>query len=379
MGSGGARDSSSTSIRVLVAEDELLLRETLCELVGTTPGFELVAAAANAVEAVEASGRLHPDVALLDVRLSAAGGPLAALDIGRASPGTRIVALADGDGGAHVLDMVRSGAIGYVEGSAGDEIVDAIRRAARGQSSLSAELLAALVSVAEPTADGELAPPGRQAGLSHLVAAEEEERRRIAAEIHDDSIQVMTAASMRLQILRRELSGETQLSRFTDLQETVQLAIVRLRRLLTELHPPALDAEGVPAALRMHMDELSARSSTGYRLVDELGRQPASATRVTLYRIGRELLVNVEKHAAAANATVTLAERDGGYGLRVEDDGVGFEPGPPRPGELGLEAIRQRIELADGSIRIDSDPGRGTTVDVWIPELAEPSMNAGDA
>jgi PAS domain S-box-containing protein len=212
----------------------------------------------------------------------------------------------------------------------------------------------------------------RRAVLSHLVSAEEEERRRIAADIHDDSIQVMTAAGMRLQILRRELSDTKQLERLAELERTVQLAIARLRHLLFVLHPPALDTEGISAALRMHLDEAAPRSPTRYRLVDRLGAQPPQATRVTMYRIARELLVNVEKHAEAKNATVTLSEADGGYLVKIVDDGVGFASEvEPEPGHLGLEAVRQRTELAGGWLRIESTAGEGTTIDFWIPALRD--------
>jgi PAS domain S-box-containing protein len=221
-------------------------------------------------------------------------------------------------------------------------------------------------------ADLERDVSARRAVLAHLVSAEEEERRRIAADIHDDSIQVMTAAGMRLQIFRRELRDPIQLERLAELERTVQLAIARLRHLLFALHPPALDHEGVSAALRLHLDEAAARSKTSYRLVDRLTVQPPDATRVTVYRIARELLVNVEKHAHAENATVTLAELDGGYLVNVADDGVGFSfEHEPLPGHLGLEAVRQRTELAGGWLRIESMPGEGTTVDFWIPALRD--------
>ncbi|MDX6563943.1 MAG: hypothetical protein QOD65_3757 [Gaiellales bacterium] len=208
----------------------------------------------------------------------------------------------------------------------------------------------------------------RQALLGHLVAAGEEERARIAGDIHDDSIQAMTAAGMRLQILRRKLEDGEQVKLLDELEETIQLSIARLRHLLFELRPPVLDNEGLSAALRLYMEEAD-DTSTHYRLEDKLRSQPVAETRVILYRIVQEALTNVRKHAGAATVTVALHEREGGYLARVTDDGAGFLPDDanPMPGHLGLAAMRERATLAGGWLRIDTLPGRGTTVEIWLP------------
>jgi PAS domain S-box-containing protein len=207
--------------------------------------------------------------------------------------------------------------------------------------------------------------------LAHLVDAGEEERGRIANAIHDDSIQAITAAGMRLQILRRSLDDPDHLRLLGELEKTIQLSITRLRHLLFELHPPALDTEGLSAALEMYLRETRAEGATSHSLEDNLSVQPPPQVRTILYRIVQEILANVRKHAQAANATIVLDQRDYGYRVRVSDDGVGFAPGKlkPVPGHLGLGAMRDRASLAGGWLRIDSAPGSGTTVEVWIPEL----------
>jgi signal transduction histidine kinase len=212
----------------------------------------------------------------------------------------------------------------------------------------------------------------RRAVLAHLVSAGEEERRRIAGDIHDDSIQVMTAAGMRLQILRRSITEPEQLRRLSDLEQTIQLSISRLRHLIFELRPPALDNEGLSAALRAYLDEAGETAGTSYRLDDQLAAEPPEATRVILYRIAQEALTNIRKHADAENATVTLDASNDGYHVRVRDDGVGFTPEAvlPRPGHLGLAAMRERAELAGGWLRIESAPSDGTTIEFWIPSDA---------
>jgi PAS domain S-box-containing protein len=209
----------------------------------------------------------------------------------------------------------------------------------------------------------------RRAVLAHLVSAGEEERRRIAGDIHDDSIQVMTAAGMRLQILRRSITEPEQLRLLSELERAIQLSISRLRHLIFELRPPALDNEGLSAALRAYLDEAGETAGTSYQLDDRLAEEPPEATRVILYRIAQEALTNIRKHADAENATVTLDGSDNGYHVRVRDDGVGFTPDTalPRPGHLGLAAIRERAQLAGGWLRIESAPNEGTTIEFWIP------------
>jgi PAS domain S-box-containing protein len=209
----------------------------------------------------------------------------------------------------------------------------------------------------------------RRAVLAHLVSAGEDERQRIAADIHDDSIQVMTAAGMRLEILERSVSDPEQLAFLAPLQQTIALAISRLRHLLFELRPPVLDHEGLGPALRMYLEVADEQTATSYELDDRLSSQPPEAARLILYRIAQEVLTNVRKHAGAAKAFVTLSCREGGYLVRVVDDGVGFPMGAagPRPGHLGLAAIRERAELAGGWLRVRSEPGSGTTVEFWVP------------
>ncbi|MEP6910898.1 MAG: PAS domain S-box protein [Actinomycetota bacterium] len=214
--------------------------------------------------------------------------------------------------------------------------------------------------------------------LAHLVGAGEEERGRIAAAIHDDSIQAITAAGMRLQILRRSLEDPEQLQLLGELEKTIQLSISRLRHLLFELHPVALDTEGLAAALEDYLKETRMPGAPSYRVENNLSLQPVPPLRTMLYRIIQELLANVHKHAQADNVSVVLDERDYGYRVRVRDDGIGFVPGQLEavPGHLGLSAMRERAALAGGWLRIDSSPGEGTVVDVWIPS---PVLDSGPA
>ncbi len=217
----------------------------------------------------------------------------------------------------------------------------------------------------------------RRAVLARVVSAGEEERRQIAADIHDDSIQVMTAAGMRLQILRRSLETPDQVGRLEDLEETIQLSIARLRHLIFELRPPALDLDGLGAALRAYVEDLEIETGLRCEIDDQLTDEPPEATRVVLYRIAQEVLTNVRKHADASEVSIAISNDGSCYRVRIVDDGIGFTPDLTyrRPGHLGLASIRERAELAGGSLEIESSPGNGTTVEYWVdPDAAGGSV-----
>jgi PAS domain S-box-containing protein len=206
--------------------------------------------------------------------------------------------------------------------------------------------------------------------LERVVAAQEEERLRIAADIHDDSVQVMSAVGIRLESLHRLVEGE-QVSRAVEqLQETVTSAVDRLRQLMFELRPAALDREGLVPALRTYLSRTGDESELVCTLLNHLVTEPPEATRLALYRIVQEAVTNVRKHAAATRVTVALDQRDDGTLVRVVDDGRGFggEDGPgSRPGHLGLSAMREQAEMVRGRFQVWSRPGAGTTVEVWVP------------
>ena len=183
--------------------------------------------------------------------------------------------------------------------------------------------------------------------LVRLVASGEDERRRIAADIHDDSIQAITAAGMRLQMLRATVDQPLQLDLITDIEGTIRISINRLRHLLFELLPPMLDTDGLTAALHTALHEAGKDTATSFQLEDELTSQPSAETGLILYRITQEALANVRKHAQAASTTIRLDEIDDGFRVRVTDDGVGFVSDHARsaPGHLGLTAMHERAEL----------------------------------
>jgi PAS domain S-box-containing protein len=205
---------------------------------------------------------------------------------------------------------------------------------------------------------------------ARLLQAQEEERARIADDIHDDSIQAMTAVGIRLQtIMQRGPAGDREPD-LRKLEETVAHAIRRLRYLLFELRPRVLDEEGLSAALHTFAMVMQEQTHTTVDVESRLVEEPPGETRLILYRIAQEALANVRKHAEAHRVSVTVEPSDGGYLVRIEDDGVGFDPASlegSRPGHLGLTAMKERAEMSGGWCRVTSEPGRGTKVEFWMP------------
>jgi PAS domain S-box-containing protein len=212
----------------------------------------------------------------------------------------------------------------------------------------------------------------RQRLLGRLVVAQEEERQRLAGDIHDDPIQVMAAAAVRLDMVERAAIGTAAGETLERTAETVQQAIDRLRNLVFELRPPALDREGLAAAIRQYLDQLASAAGIDVALQDDLPAEPPREIRTAAYRIVQEALTNVRKHAGARSVRVDLQWRDGGIATVVTDDGVGFragaDPSTPRPGHIGLQSMRERAEALGGWWRIESRPQGGTRMEFWLPD-----------
>jgi PAS domain S-box-containing protein len=220
----------------------------------------------------------------------------------------------------------------------------------------------------------------RQALLHHLIQAREEERARIAADIHDDAIQLMSAANLRLQQLRLRLRDQAAQRILDKLQEALTLSSIHLRQLIFDLRPPSLIDDNLGAALRVYLEEMRSDSGIGYRLDYRLSARPPDSTALLIYRNVREALANVRRHSRASTVSVELLTVEDGYLVRVADDGVGYDPADieDRPGHLGLVLMRERAELAGGWCRIESSPGAGTTVEFWVPlGVSSTEPNAG--
>jgi signal transduction histidine kinase len=229
------------------------------------------------------------------------------------------------------------------------------------------------------TAAVEAAHEERHRLLGELVMAADDERRRIAADVHDDTIQELAAVDMRLQLLRRRLSeggeggegsGEGGAARDTalvdDVRSMVHEAAGRLRQLLFDLEPPSM-TRGIVTVLDLTARRIFEATDVEVTVTGSPGVEPDAATLSTLYRVAREALNNTYKHAGASHVHVDVSGADGAVTVTIDDDGTG--PGAARtaPGHLGIVSMRERVELARGRFEIGERPGGGTRVRMTVP------------
>ena len=225
------------------------------------------------------------------------------------------------------------------------------------------------------------APPRRLAEqrrrlLGLLVEVQEDERSRIAADVHDDSVQALAAVDLRLSLVRRQpgrgrrRARDARQPRARD--ETVNDATYRLRHLLFDLESPAQRAD-LPTALREAATFLLEEAGVRWRVTGDADLDLSPGERVTAYRVAKEAMVNVRKHARATSAEIRLDRHEGGLLLTVTDDGEGVDPTAlrDRPGHLGITGMRDRAEIAGGRLQVNSVPGRGTEVRLWIPHQVD--------
>jgi two-component system, chemotaxis family, CheB/CheR fusion protein len=218
---------------------------------------------------------------------------------------------------------------------------------------------------------------------SELVASEQRVRHRIARTLHDDLQQMLYAAEMQLQFLREDAAREVQ----DGLEEVLELVTGSLgvtRQLTVELSPPVLKGEGLPEALAWlanYMHEVY-----GLQVLLEVTGDPQmdyEEQRILLFQIVRELLFNVVKHASVRQARVTLREAEDGIVLAVSDEGKGFDVPAVLAednGGFGLYNVRERLGLFGGAVDIDSKPGDGTRVSLFLPRVTpDPPEQLGRA
>jgi two-component system, NarL family, sensor histidine kinase DegS len=199
--------------------------------------------------------------------------------------------------------------------------------------------------------------------LRRLIDIQERERQLVSYEIHDGLAQYLAGAIMHLEAhLHAHESHE-----LVEGMRLLRAAAEESRRLIGGLRPPALDELGIVEAIeslvadaRIEIPQVSFTHALPAR------RLPA-AVETTIFRLVQESLTNARRHADARSASVVLEHTPGGVHVRVSDDGRGFDPAKVSDERFGLEGIRQRCRLAGVEPRIESAPGRGTTIDVVLP------------
>jgi signal transduction histidine kinase len=201
-------------------------------------------------------------------------------------------------------------------------------------------------------------------------AIREGEKSRVARELHDELAQSLTALKMDTIWLRDHAAGEPQAAgaKLADMVKMLDTTVAATRRIAADLRPLLLDDLGLQPAIEWLANNFTQRSGVACEVnVDEdLELEEPYATAV--FRIVQESLANVGKHAAASEVTVLVARTPQAVILEVADNGQGFHPDAPRkPNSLGIMGLRERAHLLKGTASIESEPGRGTRVQVRIP------------
>jgi EAL domain-containing protein (putative c-di-GMP-specific phosphodiesterase class I)/DNA-binding NarL/FixJ family response regulator len=318
-----------TSVSVLIAEDEANVRRALSELIGAEEDFELAGLARDADEAIELIERRRPDVALVDFKMPAGGGPRVAREVTRSFPRTRVVALSAYEDKNSVFQMLRAGAVGYlVKGAPLAEIVDTIRRAARGQAVLSAEVTSDVVHAL--------------AGQLELEEGSKERRHaqveRIRAALKPGVLRVVFQPIVRLE--RGEVIGYEALARIDTTPSRPPEVWFE------EANAVGLQIELELAALRAALDALPAISDDLFLTVN-LSPEALLASSVldALHANPSRTVVEITEHVQIDDYEVLnqslLELRSEGLRLAIDDAGAGYS------------SFRHVIETAPDMIKID--------------------------
>ena len=217
--------------------------------------------------------------------------------------------------------------------------------------------------------------------LHKVIWAQEEERKRLARELHDDTVQTLSGLAMMLQAVEHGLPPalERERERLAWARDRAAHAAGEIRQLILDLRPSVLDDLGLVSAVRwyasVHLEQRGVRVTL--TAPDVLPALPA-AVQICAFRVLQEAIANVARHAQAASVCISLSVREGALTACVEDDGIGFDPDDTSAstptakaaalrGGLGLLGMAERVALVDGILQLDSHPGGGTRVQFTIP------------
>jgi two-component system, NarL family, sensor histidine kinase DevS len=204
--------------------------------------------------------------------------------------------------------------------------------------------------------------------LRRVVSGQELERRRLARELHDETGQALTSILLGLRAVEEAGSADETSSAAARLRELVVGTLQDVRRLAVQLRPKALDDFGLVAAVEHLVQTFAETTAIRVDLEAQLGdkRLPAEVE-TTLYRIIQEGLTNIVKHAEATRVSILLVRGSGSATVVIEDDGQGFDPAALREEGMGIIGMRERVELHEGRLTVESTPGSGATLAAEVP------------
>ncbi|MCX7780532.1 MAG: histidine kinase [Negativicutes bacterium] len=208
--------------------------------------------------------------------------------------------------------------------------------------------------------------------LSKLIAIQEKERRCLSRELHDEIGQMLTSIMIGLRVAAGE-ARENECSRLQEVRELTANTLEAVRRLALELRPMLLDDHGLEAAAKRYLQKYSSRYgievSGSFQAI--AGERFDGGIEITLYRIMQEALTNIAKHANATRAVIEFGREAGSLTMVISDNGGGFDASSDaaRSDCLGLYGMQERVSLLNGTLNINSEAGKGTTITVTIPVL----------
>ncbi|HVB75402.1 MAG TPA: sensor histidine kinase [Ktedonobacteraceae bacterium] len=208
---------------------------------------------------------------------------------------------------------------------------------------------------------------------SQIINAQEQERQRIARELHDETSQVLTSLLISLAVLEESFQSQEARERIADTRALAHSTLRAIRNLSIDLRPSALDDLGLLPALRWYVKEYQKKCSIDVDFLSSgLKERLPAEMETALYRIVQESLTNTARHSDAKKVSITLRETEDAVKATIKDDGCGFDydallknPGQERG--LGLAGMHERAVLLNGTLHIFSEPGKGTTVKVDMP------------
>ncbi|HWG48190.1 MAG TPA: GAF domain-containing sensor histidine kinase [Candidatus Acidoferrales bacterium] len=205
---------------------------------------------------------------------------------------------------------------------------------------------------------------------AHLLRVQEEERKRISRELHDETGQALMVIRLYLGMMEQGATARNIRGKIKETVEVVDRTIEGIRRIIGKLSPLVLQELGLVAAIRKEAKDLAKATGlkTRVMIADDVGRL-APGTEQAIYRVVQEALHNVAKHAQAKNVTIQVVREGEKVSVQVEDDGVGIQAvrGNPRTGSFGLAGIKERIAMLGGVSRVISTKGKGTRIEISVP------------
>lgn len=205
--------------------------------------------------------------------------------------------------------------------------------------------------------------------VERVISAQEDERRRVARELHDALGQILTGAALRLKALEDGAASDELAEDLAGVRQLTEHAIAEVAHIARQLRPPALDHRGLPAALEACVDEVRRSSEIELQLeIEGIGEDERfpSAVETALYRIAQEALANILKHSSAQRAEIALRRSGLELWLTITDDGRGVASPTGSDGH-GLAGIQERASLLGGRVRVETAPGHGVTLEIRIP------------